>query len=79
MFPTHSTYIVIKLLFDLGAFLLLLLPADISVIEDDLIDLILVILFLEVDLLIQPVQLFLEFLDGDLFELYFAFQFLVLG
>jgi hypothetical protein len=56
---------------------LFLLPADVRVVEDDLVDLVLVVLLLEVDFLIEAVQLLLQLLDGDLLQLNLALQLLV--
>jgi hypothetical protein len=63
----------------LGTFLLFFLSADVSVVDDDLVNLIPVVLLLEIDLFVESVQLLLQFLDRDLLELNLAFQFLVSG
>ena len=63
----------------MGTFLLFFLSADVSVVDDDLVNLIPVVLLLEIDLFVESVQLLLQFLDRDLLELNLAFQFLVSG
>lgn len=54
-----SLSIANSLLLDLCAFLLLFLSANIGVIDDDLIDLVLIVFLLEVDFFVESVQFFL--------------------
>jgi hypothetical protein len=44
-------------LFDLHAFLFLLLPSGVGVVEDDVVDLLPIVLLLHVDLLVEAVEL----------------------
>ena len=48
-------------------------------VSDDLVDLFSVVGFLQLDLLIEPVDLFFQFVNGDFLHLDFAFDLFVAG
>ena len=65
------------LLLYLGLFVFLSLASIIRVIGDDFADLLAIVWLLCLNFLIQPIDLFLEFLDADFLETDLAFELLV--
>lgn len=79
MSRVRSTCVIQRVLLDLHSPFLLLLTSGVSAVEDDAVHLLPVVLFLEIYLLIEPVEFLLQLLYVDLLELYFAFELLVFG
>ena len=79
MFTTRSIFVTIYVLLDLLTFLELFLLSCFGVINYDLVHLLSVIFLLQVDLLVESVQLFLQLFDGYLLELDVTLQLLVFG